>query len=62
MSFDAEILFIARKKGYRIREVPIDWYFNADSRVRLLQDSMRMGFDLITIRWNALRGRYAAQS
>ena len=61
MSFDAEILFIARKKGYRIREVPIDWYFNADSRVRLLQDSMRMGFDLITVRWNALRGRYAAQ-
>ena len=62
MSFDAEVLFIARKMGYRIQEVPIDWYFNPDSRVRLVQDSMRMGFDLINIRWNALRGRYGAQS
>lgn len=62
MSFDAEVLFIARKMGYRIQEVPIDWYFNPDSRVRLVRDSMRMGFDLINIRWNALRGRYRAQS
>lgn len=61
MSFDAEVLFIARKKGYQIREIPIDWVFNPDSRVRLVQDSMRMGFDLLTIRWNALRGRYDAQ-
>lgn len=58
MSFDAEVLFIARKMGYDIQEVGIDWYFNADSRVRLIEDSMRMAFDLLTIRWNALRGRY----
>ncbi|MFW5713145.1 MAG: dolichyl-phosphate beta-glucosyltransferase [Brevefilum sp.] len=62
MSFDAEVLYIARKKGYQIREIPIDWVFNPDSRVRLLQDSLRMGFDLLTIRWNDLRGRYDAKS
>jgi glycosyltransferase involved in cell wall biosynthesis len=62
MSFDAEVLFIARRMGYHIREVPIDWNFDPDSRVRLVQDSLRMGFDLITIRWNALRGRYDAQN
>ena len=58
MSFDVEVLFIARRRGYRIVEVPITWYFDPDSRVRLVQDSLRMGIDLLTIRWNALRGRY----
>jgi dolichyl-phosphate beta-glucosyltransferase len=60
MSFDAEVLFIAQKMGFRIQEIPIDWFFNPDSRVRLVGDSLRMGFDLLTIRWNALRGRYDA--
>ncbi len=58
MSFDVEILFIARRMGYHIVEVPISWYFDPDSRVRLVQDSLRMAWDLLTIRWNALRGRY----
>ena len=30
-TFDVEVLYIARRRGYRIVEVPIDWYFNADS-------------------------------
>ena len=58
MSFDVEVLFIARRKGYRIAEVAIPWYFNPDSRVRLFRDSFRMFFDLVSIRLNALRGRY----
>ena len=58
MSFDAEILFIARRFGYTIQEVPIDWYYNADSRVRLFQDSLLMAFDLLTIRLNSRRGLY----
>jgi dolichyl-phosphate beta-glucosyltransferase len=58
MSFDVEVLFICRRKGFNIAEVPIPWYFNPDSRVRLFRDSFRMFFDLITIRMNALRGRY----
>ncbi|MBG0788479.1 MAG: glycosyltransferase family 2 protein [Anaerolineaceae bacterium] len=62
MSFDAEVLFVARKMGYRIQEVPIDWTFDADSRVRLVQDSMRMAFDLLDIRLNAAKGIYDAQS
>jgi dolichyl-phosphate beta-glucosyltransferase len=62
MSFDAEVLFIARKMGYDIQEVAIDWYFNPDSRVRLVQDSMRMAFDLIDIRLKASRGVYDAES
>jgi dolichyl-phosphate beta-glucosyltransferase len=57
-SFDVEILFIARKRGYKIIELPIPWYFNSDSKVRVLHDSLQMGFDLIKIRLNALRGVY----
>jgi len=60
MSFDVEVLFIARRLGYSIQEVPIDWYFDADSRVRLFQDSMQMFLDLLTIRRNARQGRYDA--
>ena len=62
MSFDAEVLFIARKMGYRIQEVPIDWTFDADSRVRLVQDSMRMAFDLLEIRLKSAKGAYDAQN
>lgn len=62
MSFDAEVLFIARKMGYRIEEVPIDWTFDADSRVRLVQDSMRMAFDLLDIRLKSAKGAYDAQN
>lgn len=58
MSFDAEVLFIARGMGYRVQEVAIDWYFNPDSRVRLMQDSLQMAFDLISIRLKASRGQY----
>jgi glycosyltransferase involved in cell wall biosynthesis len=62
MSFDAEVLYIARKLGYAIQEVAIDWYYNADSRVRLLQDSVQMGLDLLKIRANDRRGLYGTQA
>jgi dolichyl-phosphate beta-glucosyltransferase len=58
MSFDVEVLFIARRLSYSIVEIPIPWYFNPDSRVRLVDDSLRMGADLFVIRRNAARGMY----
>lgn len=61
MSFDAEVLYIARRKGFKIVEVPIDWYHDPDSRVRLVKDSLRMGFDLLSIRWWDLQGKYDTQ-
>ena len=57
-TFDVEVLYVARKKGYRIVEVPIPWYFNPQSKVRLVRDSFQMGWDLFRIRWNRLRGIY----
>jgi dolichyl-phosphate beta-glucosyltransferase len=58
MSFDVEVLYIARRLGYRIAEVGIPWYFNAESRVKLIDDSMRMAADLIQIRRNGRAGLY----
>ena len=59
MSFDVEALYIARKRGYRIVEVPIDWYFMSESRVRLVEDSLRMFSDILFIRRNWRAGKYA---
>jgi dolichyl-phosphate beta-glucosyltransferase len=57
-TFDVEILFLAMRRGYRVIELPIPWYYNPGSRVRLITDSLRMLSDLFRIRWNAMRGWY----
>lgn len=57
-SFDVEVLFIARRRGYRIVEVPIVWEYNPGSKVNVLRDSFRMAIDLLTIRLNGWRGVY----
>ena len=57
-AFDVEVLFIGRRFGMRIVEVPIDWYYNPDSKIRVVQDSLKMGADLLKMRYNALRGVY----
>jgi dolichyl-phosphate beta-glucosyltransferase len=57
-TFDAEVLFIALRRGYRIVEVPISWHYIPGSRVRLLRDSIAMLTDLFHIRINARRGLY----
>jgi dolichyl-phosphate beta-glucosyltransferase len=58
-SFDVEVLFIAKQRGYRIAELPIPWYFNPDSHVDVVRDSIQMALDLFRIRLNGLRGEYA---
>ena len=57
-AFDVELLYIARHHGYRVVEIPIDWYFNADSKISVVRDSLRMFLDLLLIRRNARRGLY----
>ncbi len=48
-AFDVEILFIAKKLGYRICEVPVTWINDDDSRVNPMLDPARMFFDLIQL-------------
>lgn len=57
-AFDVELLYIARHHRYQIVEIPIHWYFNADSKISVLRDSLRMFLDLLLIRRNARRGLY----
>jgi len=58
-SFDAEVLFIAIKRKYKVLEIPIPWYFNPDSKVRLFKDSVLMALDILTIHHNDQLGKYA---
>jgi glycosyltransferase involved in cell wall biosynthesis len=58
-TFDVEILAIARRMKYRIIEVPIPWYYRANSKVHVLRDSIRMALDLLLIRRNLRRGIYS---
>lgn len=57
-AFDIEVLYLARLNGYRVREVPVEWHFRADSRVRMLRDSVGMLVELLRIRARAWRGGY----
>lgn len=57
-SFDIEVLYIARRHGYRIVEIPIHWYHFSDSKVSALRDAMRMIRDIFSIHANARRGLY----
>lgn len=56
--FDVEVLFLARKLGYAIRELPVRWNYDGDSKVNPVKDSWRNFRDVIAVRWNDLRGRY----
>ncbi|MDW8326901.1 MAG: glycosyltransferase family 2 protein [Anaerolineales bacterium] len=58
MSFDVEVLFIARRRGYKIVEVPIDWYYRSESRVDPIREPLRMLRDILIIRRNWAEGRY----
>lgn len=57
-AFDVEALFLARKLGYQIKEVPIIWHHHETDRVSPIKDSLRMLADIIKIRVADLTGRY----
>ncbi|MDE1176275.1 MAG: glycosyltransferase family 2 protein [Edaphobacter sp.] len=58
--FDPEILFIARKLRYDIREVPVTWGHDERSRISYLKDGMKMLEEMARIRANSVAGRYDA--
>lgn len=57
-AFDAEVLFIARRAGFRVREIPFTLRQPHESSIDFVRDAPRMFRDLLLIRWNAIRGRY----
>ena len=57
-AFDVELLYLALKNKFRIKEVPIHWAYNETARVNPLKDSFRMFRDIVRIRLASLFGKY----
>jgi dolichyl-phosphate beta-glucosyltransferase len=60
--FDVEFLFVARRLGYQIREVPVAWSYQESRRVNLTRDAWRGVKDLTSIVWADWRGQYPKKS
>ena len=56
-AFDPEILVIANKFGYKIKEIPIHWKNDPESKVKF-KSIIKMAIDLIKIRLNSVKGLY----
>ena len=56
--FDVELLFLAKSKGYKIAEVPVEWHHAPSERVHALRDALETIRDLIRVRLNAWSGQY----
>ena len=56
--FDPEILFLARRMGFKIEEVPVVWAHDDRTRINPLADGSRMVADTLRIRWYSMAGRY----
>lgn len=57
-AFDVEVLFIASLLGYSIKEIPVQWYNNRNSKVNPIKDPLLMLKDMLVIRLNHLRRYY----
>jgi glycosyltransferase involved in cell wall biosynthesis len=57
-SFDIELLYIARQRGYSITEVAIPWIYHQESKVHAVRDALQILLDIQTIRSNHKSGIY----
>jgi len=57
-AFDTELLFIAKKLGMKIKEVPVRWVDKGESKLSVIIDVPKMFLDLLKIRLNSLEGKY----
>lgn len=57
-SFDVELLYLADRLGYKLKEVPVTWEDHPDTKVRIVRDTIRSFTELVKIRIDAWLGRY----
>ncbi len=57
-AFDAEVIFLARREGYRVAELPVQLHQLGETSIDFLSDTLRMLRDLVLIRFNATARRY----
>ena len=56
--FDPEILFLARKFGFKVQEIPVAWGHSGETRINPLLDGFRMFLEMLRVRWYDLTGKY----
>ncbi|MGA3317814.1 MAG: dolichyl-phosphate beta-glucosyltransferase [Candidatus Korobacteraceae bacterium] len=56
--FDPELLFLANKFKLRTIEVPVEWAHDHRSKISPIRDGLKMGVEMLAVRWNDLRGLY----
>jgi len=57
--FDPELLYLARRAGLKVQEVPVAWAHVEGTRLSPLRDGLRMFGEVLKVRWNALIGKYS---
>lgn len=57
--FDPEILFLARKFGFKVKEVPVLWGHSGGTRINPLIDGSRMVQEMFRVRWYSITGKYS---
>lgn len=57
-AFDSEVIFLAKKRRYEIKELPITLQNPTVSSIRIYSDSVNMFLDLLRIRKNDIFGKY----
>lgn len=60
-AFDVEVLFLARKQGFKISEIPVRWAHQEGSKVRFVRDATRMLITLFRIRFTRYEDAVAAR-
>ena len=56
--FDPEILFLARKFGFRVKEVPVAWGHSGETRIHPILDGAKMFQEMLRIRWYSVSVKY----
>lgn len=56
--FDPEILFLARKFGFKVKEIPVVWGHSGGTRINPLVDGARMFQEMLRVRWYDISGEY----
>jgi len=56
--FDPELLFLARRAGLKVKEVPVAWSHDEGTRIHPVRDGMHMFGEVLAVRADALMGKY----
>jgi glycosyltransferase involved in cell wall biosynthesis len=53
--WDTELLVRALRKGYRVKEIPVEWNHKGRTKVKLIEDTVKMGSQVVNLWWQLRR-------